>query len=71
MAQVELIFDCPYCHEPFSDVVGEEVDIHSGASYSCRHCSNMVVFQVFATEEYVAYCEWFRQQHTAEANHAA
>ena len=61
MSQVELIFDCPYCHEPFSSVVGNEVDIQ--ASCECAGCHELVTFQVFDEDEYVAYCEWFRTQH--------
>ena len=62
----EFIFDCPYCREPFSRVVGEEVDIHSGAAYKCAECGEVVVFQAFTTDEYVAYCEWDRQQQMEE-----
>ena len=65
---VEFIFDCPYCHLPHSEVIGQAVDIHSGATYKCAECGEFVVFQVFTTDEYVAYCEWDRQQRLEEAH---
>ena len=65
---VEFIFDCPYCREPFSRVVGNEVDIHSGATYLCASCSEGVTFQAMTAEDYVAYCKWEHDRHMEAAN---
>ena len=64
----EVIFSCPYCGSPFATPVAKGlVDIHSGASYACGDCGEVVTFEAFTGSEYVAYCTWKAGSH-ASAN---
>lgn len=42
----EFIFDCPHCGDPAADVEALTVDVHSGATYKCSVCGELVQFEV-------------------------
>ena len=47
-----FIFSCPGCGEPTAMTREDEVDIHSGAVYTCESCDGRVVFEALTVEEY-------------------
>ena len=50
----ELVFTCPACGHPSAQTVEPDVDIHSGATYTCDECAGKVVFTAQTVEEYCA-----------------
>ena len=47
-----FIFDCPNCHDPFSETKERSIDIHAGATYHCDSCGGRVVFLALTVEQY-------------------
>ena len=49
----EMVFACPSCCDWFAQTVEGTVDIHSGATYTCRRCLKPVVFVAMTVDEYL------------------
>ena len=49
-----LSFTCPHCGDPAARTLEQEVDIHSGATYTCLLCNESVVFTAHTPDAYVA-----------------
>ncbi len=45
-------FSCPHCGEPLAVTTEREVDIHSGAVYSCEGCKGEVIFSAQTPDQY-------------------
>lgn len=57
-----FVFTCPSCGWPHCDTVEPDVDVHSGAIYTCGECEARVVFEALTVEEYAEYA---RRSHGA------
>ena len=49
-----FVFSCPHCGDPSAVTEEEEVDIHSGAMYTCNECHEDVIFVAVKTQHYDA-----------------
>lgn len=47
-----MVFSCPHCGEPWAVTTEREVDIHSGAVYSCDGCKGDVIFSAQTPDQY-------------------
>lgn len=64
MANPIFVFSCPHCGIPFAQTVEPEVDMHSGAEYTCDQCQGQVIFDVLTPAQYV---DRYREKRTIGA----
>ena len=50
--QHDVVVDCPHCRDPFAHIDQRDIDIHAGATFTCRSCGGSMVLSAEKPEEY-------------------